>query len=404
MLDFKATNRVSKYDAWGNLLLQFSPTNQLNPGPGYSQITVGKDDRVYIADTSNRCVQVFDQNGFFAGKWTNGTVPYFSNLWGIATMPNGQIATLSAPTVYAGSYATNICIFNPDGTYAMSVPVSLQFLTNSGSIFCSHSLAATPDGLLFLFRYYLNTSAGIDVYDPTAGRSVFSASTKSNVSTNGVLSASAYSALGLPFSITNASGLACDLNGTLYITSTNCVFGLGRVYGLDPPLNPANVPVPYIIAAQQRSGTSLVDIDYMVGGGSSSMLTSALLAFFPGPAVTNVNTPWLITNYSLLDNLIVPTQFAEGTGTNLGVVWANVTNRVTWDASEAITNLANIQFEILANDGRGLLNLHFITIPTNGTNAALTMSSRPVKQSDLLNLWLWLIGTHDPQLPLPIRP
>jgi hypothetical protein len=93
------------------------------------------------------------------------------------------------------------------------------------------------------------------------------------------------------------------------------------------------------------------------------------------------------------------TQLAENTATNLGTnVPVNVTRRITWDASQAATNFASFKFRILANDGRGLLNLHFITVPAMGAQPALTLSSQGVEDPDLLFVWFWLVATGDPSI------
>jgi hypothetical protein len=100
-------------------------------------------------------------------------------------------------------------------------------------------------------------------------------------------------------------------------------------------------------------------------------------------------------------DLIPMTLFAGGTATNLGPnIAANVSHTVTWDASEATSSFANFQFDILAADQRGLLNLHFITVPATATQPAVTISSGPVPDTSLFNLWLWLIATNNPSIML----
>jgi hypothetical protein len=96
-----------------------------------------------------------------------------------------------------------------------------------------------------------------------------------------------------------------------------------------------------------------------------------------------------------------PTAFAENTASNLGAgISANQTNRVTWDASEFATNFVNLQFEVLANDGRTLLPLEFVTVPAFPTNAPFVMSRSPVQDSDLLSVWYWLLATNNPSIAL----
>lgn len=64
-------------------------------------------------------------------------------------------------------------------------------------------------------------------------------------------------------------------------------------------------------------------------------------------------------------------------GTN---VTTGVIHRLTWNAAaDWATNFANAQIEILANDGRGMLDFHFITIPVPTNQPPLTISRFPVK-------------------------
>ncbi len=73
----RKTDRMSVYDASGNLLRQWGRTGR-NDGefdcPG--GLAIGQDGRVYVADQTNRRVQVFDGEGKFVSKWgEHGTGP-----------------------------------------------------------------------------------------------------------------------------------------------------------------------------------------------------------------------------------------------------------------------------------------------------------------------------------------
>jgi hypothetical protein len=54
-----------------------------------------------------------------------------------------------------------------------------------------------------------------------------------------------------------------------------------------------------------------------------------------------------------------------------------------------------VQIEVLAKDARGLFNLDFIQIPSEGAQPAIKISKTPLKDEDFLSAWLWLIGTGD---------
>ena len=91
-----------------------------------------------------------------------------------------------------------------------------------------------------------------------------------------------------------------------------------------------------------------------------------------------------------------------GTAANIGSnTPANTQKRLTWNvAADWNTNFGNVQVEILAKDGRGLLPFHWITLPSNGPNPEITINDRPIYDADLLPIWYWLIATADPAVQL----
>jgi hypothetical protein len=54
--------------------------------------------------------------------------------------------------------------------------------------------------------------------------------------------------------------------------------------------------------------------------------------------------------------------------------------------------------EILAKDGRDLMNLDFIQIPASGSDPLLKISRTPVTDADFLSIWYWLVATGDPEV------
>ena len=71
--DGYGNNRVVKYDASGNFLLQIGGERGSEPGRFDLPhgITVDDDGRVYVADRTNSRVQIFDQEGTFLEEWTH---------------------------------------------------------------------------------------------------------------------------------------------------------------------------------------------------------------------------------------------------------------------------------------------------------------------------------------------
>jgi hypothetical protein len=154
-------------------------------------------------------------------------------------------------------------------------------------------------------------------------------------------------------------------------------------------LSATNVPpTPVVIQAVQRPGTTFMDIDYRVDDPDDTTVQTAALAF--------VNGGNDLTSVLKLNTLV------EGTAANIGTnVPANTLKRLTWNvAADWNTNFGNVQVEILAKDGRGLLPFHWITLPSNGPNPAITINAQPIYDVDLLPIWYWLIATSDPAMQL----
>jgi DNA-binding beta-propeller fold protein YncE len=76
-----------------------------------------KNDRVYVADPSNKRIQVFDSNGKFIAKWT-------VEEWGTPTGWNFQDLAVDskAGLLYASSNATNeVLVFDLSGKKVRSI-------------------------------------------------------------------------------------------------------------------------------------------------------------------------------------------------------------------------------------------------------------------------------------------
>jgi hypothetical protein len=201
--------------------------------------------------------------------------------------------------------------------------------------------------------------------------------------------------------VTSLGGIAADANGAILLSAQTpsgpLIFGMSRHFGhltpyytfVDASHSNSAVPIPFVESVSQRRNTTLVDIDYRVNDPDSPVVTTGLLAFRGSVADDSES----------LANVIKLTSLVENTETNRGPnQTANITHRVTWDASEASTDFDNFQFLVLANDDRPLLDFRFITIPASGSDPELTMSSDAVSDERLLGIWFWLIATKDPAI------
>jgi hypothetical protein len=147
-------------------------------------------------------------------------------------------------------------------------------------------------------------------------------------------------------------------------------------------------PTVVVSNAVQRPGTTYMDIDYRVNDPDDATVQSAALGFVNG--ATNLNSVLKL-------NTLV-----EGAAANIGSnTPANTPLHLTWNvAADWATNFGNVQIEILAKDGRGLLPFHWITLPSNGPNPEITINNVPIYDADLLPIWFWLIATGDSAVQL----
>jgi len=328
-------------------------------------IAMGKNDQIYLVNSNNYCVEMYDKNLTFLGQWgqssggAGGIASRFWHMGGIAALPNG-----------------NICVGNsyPDSSNPTNTLYELQLFDSNGGFITLKQISgypfpvSTPDGLVW------TTNSLWDVYPGDQ-------STNINQPLQ-VLPVKAMPPWADDIMRNSMTVIAVDRHGTLYEWSNGVfLFTARRLYGIDAGLTSAPPPQPFILSVMQRPNTSLVDIDYRVTEPDTNEVTTALLAF--------------LNNGNDLASLRKPTVFMENTGTNLGPhIAANADHRVTWDASELGTSFQNLQFEILAQDGRGLLAFNFVTVPAADGQPAFTLSRSGVSDNDLLSLWYWFIGTN----------
>lgn len=395
VLDMAGTNHVEVYSPSGQLFLSFGSdgTNfgqisffQKNLGRAtllpHGRIAIGTNGYIYVADQGNNRVQSYDTNGNTLTNWGqyygSGSLPFgFYQLGGISVLPGGQVCV---ENFYVnGCFFLEIQMFDANGNFLMIKP-QLRYQVSYSLDYCSQiapiaypttAMGMTPDGFIWAMGQCLQ------MYFGDTGRGTLAPSFRNLPQVN-------YG----PSMINNVNAIAFDLRGTMYITTSAGLFTALRLYGSDAPAQatPAS-PQPYIIAVNQRTNSTLVDIDYSVVDVDTNQVNTALLAF--------------ANNGNDLTSVLKPTVFSNNTVTNVGsAIPTNVKLRVTWDASQAVTDFTNLQFEALASDGRTLLPLNFITIPAFQTNASFTMSRSPVQDSDLLSIWFWLLATNNPSITL----
>ena len=342
------TNQVNVFDPNGAFLRQWGSAGtgdgQFTPSTvGNAMIAVDRNSQVYVCDPGNYRVQVFSTTGSFLRKWgQQGSLP--------SQFGNGypyQIAVTADGKVFVNGANPGVIAYDSNGTYLSSVNASL-----GGTFWVS------PDGLLLAggaYNYYF---------------SLFDAQYSIIVDFNGIpgVRGTCFSKRGDIYSIANSG-----VQVTVY----------EREYsGVQNSLIPPALPQPMVLASGQRTGTNWLDIDYQVTDADSSTVTTGALVFKNGN-----NT---------LDDMVQMSTFMEGTGANLGANQpTGVSRHLTWNmAADWSVDFSQIQVEVLAKDSRNLLGVHYITVPAAGASPAFPISSAPVTDAQLNDLWYWFVGTR----------
>jgi predicted membrane-bound mannosyltransferase/DNA-binding beta-propeller fold protein YncE len=119
-------HRVQKLDAEGNLVAtwgyeQYAPEGGGEPGAFYGPrgIAVGPDGRVYLADTGNKRIQVFDPDGQFAFEWGGAGIleGQLDEPVGVAFGPDGELYV-------ADTWNRRVQVFDADGNFLRQWPIA----------------------------------------------------------------------------------------------------------------------------------------------------------------------------------------------------------------------------------------------------------------------------------------
>ena len=105
------SGRIQRFDANGNFVRRWMPPDVTNGQP--IDLTVGPDGRIYVADTHQHRILVYDQDGTLVRQWgREGRAPgEFIYPVGIAFSPDGEL--------FVSEYGDNdrIQVFTPEGGF-----------------------------------------------------------------------------------------------------------------------------------------------------------------------------------------------------------------------------------------------------------------------------------------------
>lgn len=147
-------------------------------------------------------------------------------------------------------------------------------------------------------------------------------------------------------------------------------------------------PVPTIVSATMREGTTLMDVAYRVDDPDDAAVSAYPLAFVDG-----------VRSFA---NVIRPATFEEGTAANIGAaIAANVEHALVWNvAADWNVELGQLKFEIICKDARGLLSFDWLTIPATANSVETTISRYSPTSNEVLNALFWLYAGGNPGLEL----
>ena len=178
-----------------------------------------------------------------------------------------------------------------------------------------------------------------------------------------------------------------------------------RAYRTKGLPSPNVIPQPVVHSVSQRPGTNILDIDFEIIDPDDDTATAGLLGTI---AIEDSTNEWgeyqnnSHQEFNDLTKLIVPTSLTDGTDSLIGQpIATNQLHRVSWYVKGDWNELTgDLKVGVFAQDARRSMpvDLHFLKIPTEDGN--LTISRSPLKDSDILNYFQYLLSIGDPRVKL----
>jgi hypothetical protein len=176
-----------------------------------------------------------------------------------------------------------------------------------------------------------------------------------------------------------------------------------RAYRTKGLPTPNVIPQPVVHSISQRPGTNILDIDFEVIDPDDDTVTAGILGTI---AIEDSTNEWgeyqnnSNQEFNDLTKLIIPTSLTDGTDSLIGQpIATNEIHRVSWYVKGDWSELTgDLKVGVFAQDARRSMpvDLHFLKIPTEDGN--LTISRSPLKDSDMLNYFQYLLSIGDPRV------
>jgi hypothetical protein len=359
----QGASKVLTYDSSGAAIRNFgspgSGDGQLSASSGWMVhgISVDAEKNVYISDRGNSRVQKFSPTGVFLLKFgAQGDLPgqFRDGPTAVAATPQGTVITCESPS----NFWYHLSIFSSDGKLLKRGQHSVGWGGHK-------SFSVSTDGILMLWNEY-----NFQAFSTATLNEITSPSFPSHVETRGT---------------------AFDPSGNFWAVRDKEVECLLRRMRFDSHIPTKALPQAVVTKVSQVPGSKIVDIDFKVSDTDSASVTVALLAN-------------LSPSSGLWSGMVVPKTFTSATSGRLGAgVVAGGTYTVSWDAATDLPgkNFATLSFSIMAKDDRPEIGVHYVTIPADASNASpLKISSAPMGETDLWDLWRWLLATGDSRVAI----
>jgi sugar lactone lactonase YvrE len=377
-------------------------------------ITLTDQGRIYVVDRGNERIQVYENNGTHVRSYGNAQI--FNDVWGVAVANDGSlfVSDFGADKILVFDAAGNLTgSWGESGSlnHQLDGPSDLQ-IGPEGDLyvadFKNYSIKRFTIAGQLVKKIDLRSHGGSNRSEDNRGSKPRSISVRED---GLIITSAIYEHNRGKFWIfdklgnrlwTRTKSWSGNYSGTSGLVAFNPMGKFVWVwdryrqfnryhssYRAGPLVIRDSIPYPMLISAGQQFQSTNLDISYKVTDADDANITTGMLA--------------LVDGQNSFDKIIIPKTFIGDVTGKIGQsVDVNVTHSISWDMPQD-WNVAvgNVKLEIFAKDDRELIDLHLVTIPADDGNATpLTINRFPLKDSDFLDVWHYLLATQDPGVKL----
>ena len=352
-------------------------------------LSITSENRLFVTHSSGIYGAATDQAFVLELNASNGTIinkfgsygdapSQLRHITGIASLPNGNLIIKDTDYDIHSAY---LHLFSSDGSYINRVATDIQW---SSWYDIEHSPIVRSDDSIWDSNVLLDSE--LQTISPKLSLVNLGNEDQQNP---------------MVLCTSNSNDLIC-----LSLSEKKRVFQLWkRVYRTKGLPTPNIVPQPFVRSVTQRPGTNILDIDFEIIDLDDTTATVGILAT---PTFKSGIDEWGTyqdnsgKEFNDLTKLIVPSSLTDGTDALIGQpIATNQVHRVSWYVKGDWNELTgDLKVGVFAQDARRSMpvDLHFLKIPTEDGN--LTISRSPLKDSDMLNYFQYLLSIGDSRVKL----